>query len=362
MTVDFQTTTEQRRVAEETMANIKSQAKQAQVADSQIVPSDFLKRSSFNAHDLMMQQFPPLKELVPGLITSGLILLVASPKIGKSWLVLALGHQAANGGMALGSIKVKARPVLYLALEDGPRRLQNRLRRLGYLNPPESLQFIVKTDGRNPLEAITEFLAEHGKEQPLVILDTYAKYREFTPRIPGENEYDRDTRIASSLKSAVDEHDGSTLIVVHHSRKMSAEDFVETVSGSQGTAGIADEIMKLSRKRGAVEGMLQVSARDAAEGEYHMLFDAETGLWTLDGGSLDTAAEAAREYEQTDNVGDMMTSIIHYVNEMKDGVTPKMVDTHFSLPSGTASKYLNRAADSQRIRKTGRGKFSPIQA
>ena len=74
------------------------------------------------------QVFPPLSYAVPGLIPEGSVLLVGAPKIGKSWLVLTVAL-AAGGGMAL-SIAVPKRPVLYLALEDGNRRLQDRCRKL----------------------------------------------------------------------------------------------------------------------------------------------------------------------------------------------------------------------------------------
>ena len=55
-------------------------------------------------------------------------MLVGPPKIGKSWFVLTVGLAAAFGGKVLGSRQ--PRPVLYLALEDGDRRLQDRCRKL----------------------------------------------------------------------------------------------------------------------------------------------------------------------------------------------------------------------------------------
>lgn len=320
----------------------------------------FLKKPSFNAHELMAQKFPPLNELVPGLITSGLVLLVASPKIGKSWLMLSLSYAAATGSAVLGCLPVGQRPVLYMALEDGPRRLQNRLLRLGYTDAPDNLEFIVNLDRNDPLMLIDSFFASHKTEEPLVILDTYAKYRAVVPRQTGESEYDRDSRIASNLKACVDKYDGATLIIVHHTRKMKADDFAETVSGSQGTAGIADEIMKISRSRGQTDGLLQVSARDAAEGEYKIQFDNETGLWTLAGNTLADAASAAKEWQQNDVVGDLMASIIKYVNSMPDGVTPSQVDQYFGLPKGTAATYLKRAADRGLIRRISRGKYAPL--
>ena len=67
------------------------------------------------------QVFPPLAYAVPGLVPEGSVLLVGAPKIGKSWLVLAVGLAASEGGKALG-LDIPKRPVLYAALEDGDRR------------------------------------------------------------------------------------------------------------------------------------------------------------------------------------------------------------------------------------------------
>mgnify|MGYP003779546527 CR=1 FL=1 len=85
-----------------------------------------LLRNMVSARWLMAQDFPPLEYVVPGLIPEGLTLLAAAPKIGKSWLVLGLGIACASGGYAFGQLPVDRRPVLYLALEDGQRRLRRR--------------------------------------------------------------------------------------------------------------------------------------------------------------------------------------------------------------------------------------------
>ncbi|RCL89398.1 MAG: hypothetical protein DBW62_04500, partial [Microbacterium sp.] len=78
--------------------------------------------STFTATWLMAQTFPPVRYVVPGIIPEGATLLVAAPKIGKSWLMLDTAVAAARGGRALGTVALgRPRPVLYLALEDGPR-------------------------------------------------------------------------------------------------------------------------------------------------------------------------------------------------------------------------------------------------
>jgi RecA-family ATPase len=71
--------------------------------------------------------FQPLKFILPGLVPEGATLLVARPKFGKSWLVLDIAIAIAAGRFTLGQLKPVQGDVLYLALEDGPRRLQRRL-------------------------------------------------------------------------------------------------------------------------------------------------------------------------------------------------------------------------------------------
>ncbi|WP_261763881.1 AAA family ATPase, partial [Pseudonocardia asaccharolytica] len=72
--------------------------------------------------------FPEPRWAVPGLVCEGVTLLAGPPKVGKSWLSLNLALDIAAGRPALGSIEVEPGPVLYLALEDTPRRLQSRMR------------------------------------------------------------------------------------------------------------------------------------------------------------------------------------------------------------------------------------------
>jgi RecA-family ATPase len=86
---------------------------------------------TFNAAWLMQQVYPPTKYVVPGIVPEGMTLLVAAPKIGKSWMVLGLGLDLSSGGVAFGCLPVgKPRPVLYLALE-APEAQPSRV-----LSPP----------------------------------------------------------------------------------------------------------------------------------------------------------------------------------------------------------------------------------
>ncbi|MCH4210056.1 AAA family ATPase [Bifidobacterium sp.] len=320
----------------------------------------FLKRRSFNARELMAQRFPPIQELVPGVIATGLVMLVAAPKIGKSWMCLDLDYQASIGGRAFGCIGISQRPTMYLALEDGPRRLQNRMNKLGITKPPATMQFITTLGEMNLLDTIRMFFTSNTGNNPLIILDTLGKVKGMAARVTGENDFERDYRLMTAFKDAVDEVDGATLLVVHHTRKAFSGDFLDTVSGTNGIAGAADTILKIDRQRNSTDGILQVTSRDAAEGEYAMRFDSDTGLWTLTGGSLSEAADAAREAHQTKNVGDLMGDVIHAVNNHPEGVQAwKVAEEIGDVTPEKVAVYLNRAANSNRLSRPSRGVFAP---
>jgi AAA domain len=112
------------------------------------------------------QEFPPLEYAVSGIIPEGFGLLVSPPKAGKSWLVCGIGLACAIGGLALGRIHVDKRPVLYLALEDGQRRLQSRCRRIMYGQPIPAIHFVTKAKPGHVIPMITEFLQRYSDGMP----------------------------------------------------------------------------------------------------------------------------------------------------------------------------------------------------
>ncbi|MFW6028054.1 MAG: AAA family ATPase [bacterium] len=82
------------------------------------------------ASDLKAMEFPPIKYVVRGYIVEGLTILAGRPKLGKSWLCYYIANGVASERFVLGDIECVQGDVLYLALEDNPRRLQGRMRKL----------------------------------------------------------------------------------------------------------------------------------------------------------------------------------------------------------------------------------------
>jgi len=303
------------------------------------------------------QTFPPLEWSVDGIVPEGFGLLVAPPKAGKSWMVAGIGLACAAGGYALGKIAVGKRPVLYLALEDGHRRLQSRFRTIMEGQPiPAGMHVITKAQSFEVPAMIEEWLALHPGEKPLIILDTLGKVK--PPKRSGEDSYAADYAIGGRLKDLIDAVPGATLLVVHHTRKAESEDYVDAVSGTQGIAGSADFILVLRRKRQSAEAVLSVTGRDVPENEYALT--TEGGLWLLDGADLTAAAEAVKTRKNTENLGDRSAEAAAFVVSRPLGTRPADLATHLEISGNDAGTYLRRLHESGRIGKRTRGIYTPL--
>lgn len=311
---------------------------------------------AFSATWLMDQEFPPVEYAVPGVLTEGLGIIVSPPKVGKSWWVLGTAIACSTGGLAMNAIPVDRRPVLYLALEDGPRRLQQRLRDLGVTEVNEDLTFLTEIPAGAFL-TIGTFLERNAHRKPLIILDTLGKSRDvFT----GNDAYQKDYKELGDFKDLVDRFPGSSLLIVHHTNKGAHGDFVSSVSGTQGIAGAADSILTIERERGKDEAVLNVTSRDAAEGSYAMTF--HDGAWHLDGADLTEAANAVGTRKATSGVGDPMTQLIEEVAKYPEGIKPKDVATLLHWEDYKARTYLRRAYEGGRIQRLERGLYAPVSS
>ena len=213
----------------------------------------------------MAVEFPPPKWAVPGVIAEGVTLLAGPPKVGKSWLALNLGVSIAEGSPALGSVPIEPGPVLYLALEDTPRRLQSRMRTVlagRHASPELTLDTYCPPlpDGGDTY--IAGWLEEnHGAR--LIIIDVFTKIRG-RPPVGTNSAYEADYAAIGTIKRLADAYRVAVLLV-HHVRKATSDDFLATVSGTNGLAGAADAVLVLERPRAQADGVLHVTGRDVEE-------------------------------------------------------------------------------------------------
>ncbi|MBN9103274.1 MAG: AAA family ATPase [Pseudonocardia sp.] len=307
------------------------------------------------------QTFPELRYTVPLIIPEGTTVLAGAPKVGKSWMVFHIGLSVAAGHHVLGCLPTgRPRPVLYLALEDGWRRLQSRARSLLGMGKqiPAALDVLIEVQHGLVAATILEWLEVHGDEAPLVIVDTLGRVM---PRSnAGESAYERDYRAVTTYKQVTDRYPGSSMVLVHHTRKLGSEDFVDGVSGTLGITGAADTTVVLSRSRSDDGGLLKVTGRDITEAEY-AVEKADNGFWKLTGGSIEEARKAASTERVTAGVSDRSADIIRLVAE-SDGIGPTEIGQKLGIETKAAGTYLSRLETAGRIKKVKRGVYRSVEA
>ncbi|WP_405756764.1 AAA family ATPase [Streptomyces sp. NBC_00073] len=320
-------------------------------SDSEAAPTALPKRerprTAWTADQLMAAHFPEPKWAVPGILAEGVSVLAGPPKVGKSWLSLGLGLSVAAGGKAFDSVPVQGGPVLYLALEDTPRRLQTRMGKLlGGQSAPAGLTLVTECPPfpQGGSEAIAQWL-ERNPDARMVVIDVFAKMRGQAPA--GVSAYDADYVSVGYAKRLAD-HYGVAVVLVHHVRKAGSDDFLTEVSGTNGIAGAADATLVLKRARGQADGILHVTGRDVDEAEYALSFQPASGAWHLLDGPV-----------SDHTVGDTRATILRYVRA-NPGAKPKdMAGELAHVDIDTIRRTCNRMAEAGQLTKDAGGRYYP---
>jgi hypothetical protein len=301
--------------------------------------------SLVSAAALMGMDFPVARYAVDNLIAEGLALLVGSPKLGKSWLMLNIALAIALGGMALGKIRVQQGGVLYLALEDSERRMQERLEMvLKGEHAPDSLRFafdwLALADGGG--EDLRSTI-DSWPECRLVIIDVLARLR--SPITNRTDPYMADYLLIEKLKRIADDTH-TPMVVVHHTRKASAADYIDQVSGTAGLAGAADTVLVLKRSRSEAGAELSVTGRDIEEQALALSFSPEIGTWTMVGPAAEWNVSAQRR------------AIIRALRKTGGGIGPKQIAELSGVEYEVARKLVVTMANADQIIQRGRGTYS----
>ncbi len=230
--------------------------------------------------ELMDQTFPVKESVIDGLLYKGVYLFAGAPKIGKSFLVLQIAY-AVSTGQAIWDYQVHRGAVLYLALEDQYRRLQERMARMFGVDGHGDLMLAVaaKQLGQG-LEKQMEYFLRRFPQAQLIVIDTLQKVRETA----GDRySYASDYEIIGQLKTFVDFHN-ICILIVHHTRKQQAEDSFEMISGTTGLLGCADGAFLLHKeKRTDHRAILDIVGRDQPDQRLRLRRNEENLTWTLEG-------------------------------------------------------------------------------
>lgn len=290
---------------------------------------------------LQKREFAPVSWIVPALIPEGLGLLAGKPKIGKSWLALDLCLGVASKAHVMGGIRPEHGDVLYCALEDNPRRLQKRIDKL-------TSPFSSTWPDRLSLATVWRRLDEGGVEDiaswcdsvsapKLVVLDTLAGVRP----VRTSNGYAEDYEALTNLHRLANDR-GIGVLVLHHTRKMDAEDPIDMISGTLGLSGCADTVMVLNRVSHGTT--LYGRGRDIEEFERAVEFSKEACRWRLLGD--------ADEVRRSDTRKAIITALTGVESMM-----PKEIAAACGMEPNNIHQALYRMVRDNEVAKEGHGKY-----
>lgn len=309
--------------------------------------------------DLLAQPFDPIRWAVRGLFPEGAGLVTAAPKVGKSLLLTDVVLAVGSGQPLWDTYPVTQGPVLWLALEDGARRIKQRMlarpKAAKALTNDFAIRTVSKTlndGGRDEIEAWID--AKPGAV--LVVIDVLARVRDREDKRSASVYADDYAALEPLQKLAAERH--ICLPVVHHNRKLAGvdDDPFERISGTQGLLGSVDWAMVLMRRRGDTVAELHTTGRDLAD--QRLALDFRNGLWSPSAMPVEivgkrepvrnlwlamrdqqlTTEAAAKVYGQSEN------ATVHMLNRLfKEGLVDQVV------PPGNGRKAEWKAVTADRL-------------
>lgn len=243
----------------------------------------------YPAPNLMAREFPETDWIIRSLLPPGLSILVAAPKIGKSWMALSIALAVCFGGAVFGRYQAAHAGVLYLDLEMPPRRRKARLAKLlaaiHESEAPAGLLFSdwwPKIDDTSP-DVLAKAL-DAVPEVRLVIVDTVAKIWPAAPK--GANAFYAEYQALAGLKDIADQRN-IALLILHHQNKSEHDDPLNAISGTAAFQAAADGIWIASRRRGDSTASLYVTGREVEDRKIELAWSAELASWAVTDDPLD---------------------------------------------------------------------------
>lgn len=299
------------------------------------------ERTSTNI--IMATKYPPLRAVVPGYLYEGFTVLAGRQKLGKTWLGIDWATAVATGGFAMGSIPCEVGDVLYVDMENGPRRIQGRI---NALFPNERIM-----PDLSRLEWVTEapqldqgFVGELERWRvsvslpTLVVIDVLQRIKPAGSM--ARNSYENDYSAWAPLQQWATEK-GVAVLGLHHTKKGGADDPLEALSGSNGLSACADTTIVLDQDQNG--RTLYVRGRDVEEKETAVIFAA--GLWSV----LGEASDVRRSDERS--------VIVSALTDNREPMTPGELAAALGKQPNNIKQLLFKMAKAGEVYRVGKGRY-----
>jgi hypothetical protein len=316
-------------------------------------PIKITKIIPVTASELQKIKIPPLNWIIEGIIPEGLTMLAGRPKCGKSWMALGMALSVADGTKVLNKFSSVKSTVLYIALEDSNRRMQNRINNiLGTENTklfPNNL-LILHNDIEFPklndggLEALN-ILVNNYKDLRFIIIDTLGRSIK-VDQSKYKNIYLSDYELMSKIqKFALEKR--IAVLLIHHTKKGKEDNLFDEILGTTCMTGALDSMLMIKKSGG--KSYLHFTGRDIIDGEYLIEFDQAGFIWKI--------IEEKNEKHFTAERLEIIELFKKYKRRMKTGEVAVLLGKEI----GTVSKLLKKLVDDEILKSPAYGTYELIE-
>jgi hypothetical protein len=326
-----------------TLAEINRDDERTSRLDNARVVNPHVKFVRTSTNDIMARTFAPISWVVPGYISEGFLVLAGRQKLGKTWLAIDMALAVATGCVAIGSIMCEQGDVLYIDMENGPRRIQSRINTLfpDERNRPDLSRLEWVTEAPQMDAGFIDELEHWRTSVPrprFVIIDVLQRIKPAGSMT--RNAYENDYVIWSPLQDWATRH-GIAVLGLHHTKKGGADDPLETLSGSNGLSACADTTLVLDSDQNGKT--LYVRGRDVEEKETALIFAG--GFWTI----LGEASEVRRSDERV--------TLIEALKDNGSAMGPTDIAVATGKKSDNVRQLLFKMAKAGEVHKVRGGRY-----
>ena len=240
---------------------------------------DFFE-NGLNMDVILKTEFPPIQFSVKPVMPEGLGLVSGRPKAMKSWTMLDLAYCVQNNLKWMNHEVIQG-DVLYLALEDNPRRMKDRITKLGHNKCKKHPTIVTESPYLNyGLEESIRTWTQQVLHPKLVIVDTLAKVKNQWNRT--DTAYDKDNKLLRDIQHLAGEL-SITIIFVSHLGKAQQDYSWDRIQGSTGMQGMTDFMWMLDRGDQGTAASLKGRGRDIEDFEYALTWNEKTWKYDCEG-------------------------------------------------------------------------------
>lgn len=240
---------------------------------------DFFE-NGLDMETILKTEFPPIQFAIKPVMPEGLGLVSGRPKAMKSWTMLDLAYCVQNNLKWMNHEVIQG-DVLYLALEDNPRRMKDRITKLGHNKCKKHPTIVTESPYLNyGLEESIRTWTQQVFHPKLVIVDTLAKVKNQWNRT--DTAYDKDNKLLRDIQHLAGEL-SITIMFVSHLGKAQQDYSWDRIQGSTGMQGMTDFMWMLDRGDQGTAASLKGRGRDIEDFEYALTWNDKTWKYDCDG-------------------------------------------------------------------------------